>query len=166
MRCHIELIDEPTGCLRLDAEGPFPFPYRYAVHFKRGGEYAEPFGFDHESFTPSEFQYIIRQINQATGKLVAYWRAVPRPHRVVQIDPGLVNGRIVMKKQHPPHVHKHASEAIGSDGAVDQNEVAATSLEAVIAMLRGQLKVTALKSVPDEKNPKLMHYSFDALIQD
>jgi hypothetical protein len=85
--------------VRVGASGPFPAPYRYSVTIVERDGFAEPVGFDHKDPTPEEYEAVIRKINKVTGKLVAYWRAVPYPHRVHQIDPGLIKGRILMATQ-------------------------------------------------------------------
>lgn len=160
---YVEHLCEHCLLVRVGAIGPFPAPYRYSVTFVQRDGWSEGVGFDHKGATPEEFEAVIRLVNQVTGKLVAYWRAGPPPIRVVQIDPGLINGKILMSKD--KHQHRHAHEAKKDDGSLDQNTVLIHSLEAIIAVLKGELKIVGGDSKIDAGSPKLMHYSFSAEIQ-
>ncbi|HEY2010507.1 MAG TPA: hypothetical protein VGH23_16075 [Rhizomicrobium sp.] len=62
------------------------------------GLFAVPKGFDHKNLEQSEAELIVRKINEASGKLVAYWRKRPRPHWLAQIPPDETGGRIAMKR--------------------------------------------------------------------
>jgi|SRR6185295_8827418 len=161
MTAYVEHLCEHCGIVRVGADAPFPAPYRYSVTFVIRGAYAEPVGFDHPKISPTDFFDIISSINQATGKLVAYDRAGVPPSRVVQIDPRLTKGKIIMSK----HQHRSAHEAKKADGSVDQNTVLVHSVEAILAILKGDLKIVKADNSQDSHNPKLMHYSFSAEIQ-
>jgi hypothetical protein len=117
----IEHLCEHCLLVRVGAAGPFPAPYRYSVTFVLRGDFAEPVGLCQRKIAPSDFETVIRLVNKTTGKLVAYDRAGPPPTRVVQIDPGLINGRILMTHRKPHNV----SHAVGHDGKVDHKAVAA-----------------------------------------
>lgn len=99
MAIHVERLCEHCILLRVGASGPFPAPYLFSVKVVERDGFAEPVGFDHKDITRAQFEAVIRKINRVTKKLVAYWRAMPHPHRVYQIDPGLTKGRIVMAIQ-------------------------------------------------------------------
>lgn len=114
----VEQLCDHCGVVRVGAIAPFPAAYDYSVTYVIRGEFAEPVGFDHPKISRSDFADIIRAINQATGKLVAYDRAGPPPTRVVQIHPGLIEGRIVMAA-HKSHSHIPSPEDAMKDGKPD-----------------------------------------------
>jgi len=129
VRVQIEHLCKGCILVRVGARGPFPAPYKYSVTVVERDGFAEPVGFDHKDPTPGEFQAVIRKINKVTGKLVAYWRAVPYPHRVFQIDPGLTRGRIVMASQidrsHLSKTHiPSPARAQKRDGSINMQTVA------------------------------------------
>lgn len=133
--------------------GPFPAPYRYSVTYVERGDYAEPVGFDQPKIMDSDYEDIIRTINEATGKLVAYDRAPF--HRVTQINPKLTKGRIVMHKHHVSEAHKN-------DGTIDQTAALIGTLDACVSVLKGELKLVSMAQEQDAHNPKRMHFKFTA----
>lgn len=72
---------------------------------------------------------MIKTINKATGILVAYDRAGPSPIRVVQIDPGLIKGKIRMSA-HKSKTHVHSPEHALKDGKVQLQELESGSAHA------------------------------------
>jgi hypothetical protein len=116
-----EHLCEHCLLVRVGAAGPFPAPYRYSVTFVMRGEFAEAVGFSQRKVAPSDFETVIRLVNKATGKLVAYDRAGSPPTRVVQIDPGLINGRILMTHRKPHHAsHANTDTPEGRKATADE----------------------------------------------
>lgn len=152
---HVERLCEHCGIARVGADGPFPSPYRYSVTFVERGEFAEPVGFDHPKICREDFDSIIRAINEATGKLVAYDRAPF--HRVIQINPALTKGKIVMTK----HAH-HVSEAKNHDGSINQFTAVQHTLEACVAILAGKLTLVHMEQSPVEGHHNRVRFTFEA----
>lgn len=100
MDVYAEHLCEHCILIRVGAVGPFPAPYRYSVTVVHSGEYAEAVGFDHKHITADEFESAAKLINQVTGKLLAYDRAGPPSVRVVQKDPSLTKGKVVMSNHY------------------------------------------------------------------
>jgi hypothetical protein len=142
---HVQVEHLCDDCIlvRVGARGPFPAPYRYSVTVVERDGFAEPVGFDHKDPTPSEFETVIRKINKVTGKLVAYWRAGPPPIRYVQIDPGLIKGRILMASQvdrsHLSKTHiPSPARAQKRDGSINMKIVETDYKKAVSAFSSGK----------------------------
>ena len=76
-------------------------PYQYSVTYDDSGEYAVIKGFYHKNVTHEDFELIVKTINEASGKLVAYER-IGRA-LIVQKDLDTTKGKIVMS------VHKSKS---------------------------------------------------------
>jgi hypothetical protein len=105
-------------------------PYEYSVTYVERGAFAEPVGFDHPKISKSDFADILRAINRATGKLVAYDRAGPPPTRLVQINPELIEGRISMSA-HKSHTHVPSPEdALDAHGKIKPETLAADAAQA------------------------------------
>lgn len=123
-----ESLCDHVGLVRIGALArAYGDPYDYSLTYVIRGEYAEPVGFEHKQITPTDFKDIIRSINQATGKLVAYDRAGPPWTRVVQIDPKLTKGRIVMAidRSHLSKTHiPSPARAQKRDGSINMKTVA------------------------------------------
>lgn len=132
---YVEHLCAHCCIVRVGAAGPFPAPYRYSVFAVHSGDYAEIVGFDHPDPAPSEYRTVIALLNKATGKLVAYDRAGPPPTRVVQIDPGLIKGKIAMTKL---HTHVTTPNAVKKDDTIDKSELAKDSEHARDAFLHGR----------------------------
>lgn len=156
MDVYLEKLCEHCGVVRVGASSPFPSPYQYSVTYVIRGAYAEPVGFDHPKISPTDFQAIISSINQATGKLVAYDRAGMPPSRVVQIDPRLIKGKILMSK----HAH-HVDEA-KRDGAVNQIIAVQHTLEACAKILGGSLTLVSMKQEGVDGHPQRQRFTFEA----
>lgn len=155
MTAYAEQLCEHCGIVRVGAAGPFPADYRYSVTYIDRGEYAEPIGFDAPKIRREDFDAIVRTINEATGKLVAYDRA-PNS-RVIQINPTLTQGKIVMTK----HAH-HVDEAKTADGSIDQTVAVQHTLEACVAILGGKLKLVHMEQQPSTSHPGRIRFTFDA----
>src|ERR1700748_872793 len=118
MAAFVEKLCEHVGIVRVGPHATtFGMPYARSATYVLKDGYAIVKGFTESGFATSEYREAITAINDAEGKLVAYDRAGPPPIRLIQLNPELTNGRIIMRKH-------HVSEAKKPDGTVDHAKVA------------------------------------------
>lgn len=153
MSAYAEKLCEHCGIIRVGAAGPYPEPYRYSVTYIERGEWAEPVGFDTPKIRREDFDAIVRCINEATGKLVAYNRAPF--YRVFQINPALTKGKIVMHKH-------HVKEAINADGSINQVLAVQCTLDACVEILAGRLKLISMDQTAVASQPQRIKFCFEA----
>ena len=142
------------GLVRVGASKA-PEPYQYSVTYDDRGPYAVIKGFWHKRISRTEFETIIRTINQASGKLVAYERAGFPSIQIRQVDPTLTKGRIVMHKH-------HVNEAINADGSINQVLAVQCTLDACVEILAGRLKLISMEQTGVADHPARIKFSFEA----
>lgn len=135
--CTVEFFT--GGMLRIGPDhlkfgDPFDYPVVFA--FRENGR-VEIIGFNKENIGARRYRFIIRKINQFTGRLVDYWRKGKRPHFVSQKS--MANGEIIMTKTH------HVDEAkVSPGGKIDQAVALQHTLEACALMAAGKLLIVEM----------------------
>jgi hypothetical protein len=104
VQAFVEHLCEHCGIVRVGPDAAaLPDDYVYSVTYilkqlGTRGVFAVPIGFSRKGLPHDEAELIVRTINGASGKLVAYWRKRPRPHWLAQIPPDETGGRIAMER--------------------------------------------------------------------